>query len=862
LKDAASAALYGARGANGVVLITTKRGRTPKPVINFKATFGVITRGLPEYDRVNQKEYYELWWTALRNRYVTEGYSKADAGLKASGLMDGGLGSVVATLGGYNSYNVPNDQLLNPVTGQLNPNAKLLWDDNWQDELTKTGYRQEYTFSGSKGDQNNSFYASISYLDETGIVPATGFNRITARVNATNHFAKWLKTNISLGASHQETDNVESDGSNAINNPFEFTRNIAPIYPVYQHDPVTGKILRHDNGSPVYDFGSNKYGMQPGVTGRKYSPNYNLVATLPLDYAGAQREALTSRLDLEGKIWDGLTANISGAFDVSNSYGISYSNDKYGEYADEGGMLERYNGKRTTWDFKEYLQYAKTFNGHSVSVEAGHESYSYNYQYLSAARKGFPFTTWELALGADMVGMDSYHDDYRLEGYFGLANYDYKGKYFVGATYRREASSRFSSESRWGNFWSVSGAWNIASENFMKNITALDRLKLRVSYGAQGNDGTTSLYPYMGLFSMEYKNGNYNGAFHTSVNNDELKWESQGMFNVGVDFILFKKFSGTVEYYNRSNVDMIYSQQLARSNGISSMPKNIGNMVSNGVELLLNYEIFNSKDFKWSIGLNLTHWKDKITKMSPADSLGLSNGIHRTMEGHSYYEYFIKEFAGVDEHGNALYYGDGNTADQNNFTGDKSKKYNTYTQADYYFTGKSSIPDFYGGFNTYLYYKGFDLSVILSYSVGGYVYDYDYESLMGGGSPIGQAWHKDMLKSWEEGDPSDIPILDNSSSSLASNYQRSSRFLISASYLNLKNVTLGYTLPLNALKKMRMTNFRVYVSLDNFYLLSARKGLDPQVGLEGERIDPVTGGHGYATFYPTKTCTVGLQVQF
>ncbi|MDR2511702.1 MAG: TonB-dependent receptor [Bacteroidales bacterium] len=843
LKDAATSTLYGARAANGVILITTKKGRSKDFTINLKATVGLSTRAIPNYDVVNQAEFYELWWTLLKNKYIDGGDDVLTAGLKASGNTAYG---VIANLNGYNCYDPASysGYLIDPVTGKVKDGAKLLWNDSWEKELLKMGVAQNYQISISKGDDKNNLYASLGYQNETGIVPNTKFRRISGRISTTNHISKWLKIDFSLAGTQGQSDNQPSDGTNNISNPFSFVRKIPAIYPVYQHDPVTGNILKDEEGNLLYDFGGG-FGLQPGVTSaRKYNPNYNLVATIPLDFWGEEKSSLNSRINVDIDIWGGIKATVLAGYDIANFYVMDYSNSKWGEGEPYNGVLGRIQQKTNTFTLREGLSFARTFAyKHNVYLAAGHETYDYKLQQLSAYRNNFPTYTPDISLGVDALSSNSKTDRDKVEGFYALANYDYDSKYYVSGTYRREGSSRFHPDLRWDNFYSASLAWVISRENFMQNTSKwLDFLKFRASYGKQGNCTGFGLYQYQNL----YENLKGGGYVFTILTNERLKWEGQHMINVGIDFAMFRNFSGSIDLYDRITTDMIMSKRLSTELGASAISTNIGSMRNMGVEVNLGYTIFDTKNFKWDIGLNITHNNNKMLKMAPEDSLGVYFGSDFLLkEGHSIYEYCMPEFAGLDENGNALYYAlsSGTDSVTSNYTSVTDRQHIRYQK-------KLATPAVYGGFNTSFYLYGFDLSISFAYSIGGWTYDSEYAALMNGTSQGGTlTFHRDLLNAWSEENPnSQLPRLTASTTGTGRNYQYSTQFLVDASYLTLKNVTLGYTIPENLTNKIHIKNIRAFITLDNYLTVTARKGLMPQ-----------TSGSAY---YPVKTMTFGLNVTF
>jgi len=915
LRDAASAALYGARGANGVILVTTKKGRG-EAKLNFRATYGVVTRGIPEYDVMSPEEYYEamfttiynnlthaaaMTWSEDRRRNLAAGSTQAwlggnGAAAEANGNMTGF--SVLGWLGGYNVFNTPAGELINPLTGKVNVgNGSKKWNTDWESELIRPASRQEYQLSASKGDANNSWFASLAYLDEEGIVVNTGFKRITARLNTSNQIKKWVKLDAGLNATHQQQKNVATDGGTAIANPFGFIRYMPRIYPFHVHDLNTGTQIFNSDGTPMWDFGNNQYfprppGAQPNGTGwvnRKFSPGQNLAASLPLEESIAQVDGMNARIATELTLMEGLTLRVQGSADLRNNFGYRWMNMLYGDAVGVSGRLYRWNYKTFSTTVMEMLTYNTTIaRHHNLTAMIGHESYRYSYDYFWGHKTGFPFQTNVLDLGASIQGLESYDLQHRTEGFLFNGQYDYDGKYFASASVRRDGSSRFHESNRWGTFWSVGAGWTVTREDFMKSATFVDVLRLRTSYGSQGNDGTTSYYPWMGLFSA-YNNDGQTGFLATSIGNSDLKWESQKMFNVGVDFRLLKRLSGSFEAYVRTNPDMLFAKPLANSTGFTSVMENVGEMQSKGVEFQMNYDIIQRGDLRWSVGLNATHWKDKMTKMAPQDSLGLAvTGNQRIMTGHSVYEFWLREQYGVAENGQALYVThrlpDGLTglppgSIGRNRDGDPTA---TIGNAPLYASGKTSVPVVYGGINTSVAWKGFDLSILCSYSIGGWMIDDNYMTFFHGGAVTNAYnFHKDMKGAYVVADGTHrgaiqttinsggyvkadgsqigitkgkiIPQLNTAANWANNAWGVSDRYLISRSYFNLTNVTLGYTIPREVTQKIKIENVRAFVTMDNFFTKSAKKGMDPQQGF---------GGLATRTYFPTKTLTFGVNAQF
>ena len=905
LRDAVAAALYGARGANGVILVTTRRGQG-EPRINFSMTQGIVSRGIPEYNVMNAEEYYATVFTALKNRLMTptaiggQGLDEHTARQIAAGTqwaIDNHptmmrAHSVMGSLAGYNIFNVPNTQLIDPLTGRVNVgDGSHRWDANWEDRLVRVAHRQEYNLSFSQGDRNNNLFASLAYLDEEGIVPNTRFSRLTARINTENQIRPWVRLELGLSGTHQTTNNVNTDGQAVMSNPFSFIRNVPQIFPFYLHDLQTGAQMFNDDGSPMWDFGNNQWYPNPSrplddPTGdpsdptlarafRPFTLGQNLVATLPLDESQSNVEGLNARFAAEFQIMEGLTFRSQASFDVRNNYSFVWMNMNYGDGYSVSGRLTRSQTKTQSMNFTQLLTYNTTIGRrHNITAMIGHDAYLLDHAFLTAQRTHFLFPTRELITGATNTNISSVKYEHRTEGFLASVNYNYDGRFFGSASIRRDASSRFHENNRWGTFWSIGGGWTISRENFMRDLTFLDVLRLRASYGAQGNDGTMlpaaqlgatglnfaginqNYYPWMGLLIARNNQG-IPGFFPSTISNPELQWESQRMFNVGFDFRMFRRLSGSFEYYIRTNSDMLFLRQVPRSvAGLASVWDNIGTMRSSGVEFQLNYDIINSGDWRWSVGFNAAHYTDRMTKMAADDSLGIQmDGHRRIIEGHSVHEIWVLEQAGVDEFGRVLFTNAqelrGNVGVDRNGT-----PLSTATGAPFYAQGKTTTPLVHGGINTTVSWRGFDFSVMAAYSIGGWMVDANYNALLHGGPGwSNNNFHRDMHNAWtpDMGRVYGNDIIPGINPAFGNNWNTvTDRHIVSRSFFNLRNVTLGYTLPQEVSQRMRIQNLRVFMSLDNFWLLTARQGMDPQQAFLSTTVQ---------RFFPTKTMTFGIQGQ-
>lgn len=562
-------------------------------------------------------------------------------------------------------------------------------------------------------------------------------------------------------------------------------------------------------------------------------------------------------MSAEIKFLKDFTLKVSGNTDISNDYKTTYQNNMYGDAEGVTGRSTKNYAKKSSYTFNQILTWNKTFGSHNLSLLAGHENYMYTYRELEATRTGFTVPTTELIAGSVAEGSKSYTNEYSLEGYLFQANYDYADKYYLSGSFRYDGTSRFYKDVRWGTFWSLGGSWRLSEEDFIKDVSWVNNLKLKASYGQQGNDnildewGDPIYFGWQSLYSFDDKNnGNLNGAVHSQLLNKKLEWEKNSNLNVGIELGLADFFRAELDVFNRVSSNLLFKVPNPQSTGLEYQWQNIGTMRNTGLEVMLGFDIFKKTDFRWNLDLNATFFRNKITKM-PKDSNGkaqeIINGTKKLSEGHSIYEFWLREYAGVDkEDGSALYYVDIKDKD-GNVTGRETTK--NQNAASYYYMD-DAIPDLYGGITNNFSYKGFDLSIFFSYQIGGTMYDTNYSTLMHPGS-FGTHWSTDILNRWQKaGDVTDVPRLQNNYTAANA---ASSRWLTDASFLSLKNVTLAYTLPKSIQKKLDMGNCKFFLTGDNLFLLSKRKGMDPQQTFNG------TADH---TYVPNRVVSLGINVTF
>lgn len=862
LKDAASNALYGARGANGVIMVTTKKAKSGDAVVTIDAKWGVNSKALEEYDVITSPaQYYETHFKALYGYYAQTNPAAKAYALASSGLTSNGTGGL-----GYNVYTVPEGQALIGTNGKLNPNATLgrkiiyngqeywLTPDDWIDEAYQSAFRQEYNVNISGATERSSFYASLGYLDNTGIIKSSALERYTARLKADYQAKKWLKVGGNMSYAHFSNSNGNSNEGSASStaNIFAFSARMPPIYPVYIRDG-SGRIMVDDNGYQMYDYGDKG---NAGLT-RPLLPGANGLQTSWLNKKKAEGNAFSGSGFVDISLYKGLKLTVNGSTNIDETRTTYLNNQYYGQFAEAGGTISKYHTRDIAYNLQQILNYNETFGKHNVGLMVGHEYYQKKYYYLSGTKsKLFSYDNEELG-GAvvDGAGAHSYIDDYNSEGYFMRAQYDYAGRYFVSGSYRRDASSRFHPDHRWGNFWSAGAAWLLNQENWF-DAPWVNMLKLKASYGSQGNDNIGN-YLYTDTYSIENNNGEIAVLFGQK-GNPNITWETNTNLNIGTEFGFWNnRLSGSVDFFNRKTSDMLFAFSVPSSLGYSSYYANVGDMVNRGVEVELNADLIRTKNVLWSFNLNLTHVKNEVTYLAPEHKSttvegykGYIDGSYFVGEGLPLYTYYLRSYAGVDpETGASLWYKDVK-GDDGKITRTKTSDYTSATR----YLHDSAIPSVYGGFSTSVSAYGVDFSISFNYQIGGKVYDSGYASFMSSpyGTTVGTNYHKDILKAWTpENKGSDIPRLQYGDQYTTS---VSDRFLTDASYLNISNINIGYTLPSKITQKFGVQKLRVYLACDNVVYWSKRQGLDPRYSF--------TGATNFSNYSPIRTISGGVTVQF
>ena len=891
LKDATSAALYGNRAGNGVILINTKRGHNDKVRINASAMMGTYTRGIPEYDRMNARQ----WMNAMMQSYAREHYAAGNSGDKTmswdQAIANANAGIITDYLH-YNIFDQPDNDLFNGIYLKNNAQIKsgIADDLDWFKAAIRSGFRQDYTLSGDGGNQMANYYFSAGYTKEDGYTKESGFERITGRASVNLNPKKWFKTGMTLAGSHQLT-NFHSDNEDSYKNAFGYCRNIAPIYPIHLHDMTTGDYMVDENGNLIYDSGD--------VNGRtQYSGRHYLWET-ELDMDKTYRNVLNGQAYMTFVLPYGFDLTVKGDLNVRNTENREYNNAIIGD-----GQGNNARTKRTIYRYKNYtlqqlLNWKQTYgNRHAFEVLLGHENYYYKYNYL------YGFKANETLAGhvdminfSDIQNLYDYENNDRRESYLGRLIYGLDDKYIFEGTFRRDGSSRFHKDHRWGNFYSIGGTWVMSREDFISKYDWINNLKFRVAYGEVANDRAADYYSYMALYDITV-NGGMGALVKSQLTNELLSWESVRNLSIGLEGRLFNRLNFGLDYFIKGSKDLIFNlnQPLSAgatstSSAVSQVQVNLGNMVNRGIEFSADADIIQTKDLRFNLGLNLTFIKNKITKMPDIYNVGgekdeytagLQSGQYNYRKGHSMYSFYTYTYKGIDDMtGKALYTFNDHDYYVPGMTTGSTEGLEAIPEGEYVVIdgvpyvykpatyGKrewhgSAMPKLYGSFNPTIDYKNFTLSGIFSFQLGGKCIDWTYQSLTSmGGSP--SAIHADMENAWikdlngtavtytddqikgmtvtdAEGnsyvnypgsrlDPNGTPAVYSADNSY--NSATSDRYITSSNYFIIKNIGLTYRLPRFILDKIGFTYISLNATVENLYTKSARKGMNPQQSFSG-----------------------------
>ena len=849
LKDASAGALYGARGANGVIIITTKKGSSGKTKVNYKGTIGFSTSALKRYDVVGQRDFVQLTYESLRNSFLNNGYSWDDAQTAAKAGLSGNLGGEI-----YNPFKNYNWGTIIDENGQVQADAKSAYNEDWIDNITNNGaVRHEHQLTLSGGTEKTHMMFSLGYLDENGVLKTTEFSRYNARLNIDTEVNKWIKAGLNAAFSQTKSNYSDYDQT-SMSNVWYSAQFMAPIYPVYMKNG-DGSNLLDENGEKQLDFGKTRPSMS----------NYNSIATLTDDIFSLKNDNLSARFntvigsDSDDAGWlKGLKLNINLGVDNRSTNRMYYYNMYMGNFSAMNGMIEKDNIRTFSYTFNQLITYNRGFGKHAIDFMMGHENYDYTNEYLEASKSNLVDGILELRPGTTLKSADSYTDKYRIESYMSRLNYNYDNRYYASVSWRTDGSSRFHKDNRWGNFWSVGGNWRASEEKFMKSITWINNLSVKASYGVQGNDNLLgeysdkehkylpNYYGWQGLYDLSWINGTSTGAMVSSLENRKVSWEKNGNLNIGVEARLLDRIDLSFEYYNRKTTNMLLNYPMALSTGFTGYNANMGDMRNSGIELNLGVEVLKIKDFRWNVRVMASTVKNKVLKLT-SESPEIINGYYSTKVGSPINTFYMAKSAGVDPaNGKQLYWIYDKDENGNIINERISDDYSKAAQSKYYLG--SRIPKLYGSIGTDLAWKGLDFSILGTYSIGGKVYDSTWAGLM---NPTysGDTFSSLALRRWQKpGDITDVPRVE-----IGGNYTATDRFLVNASYFSIKNISLGYTIPANITRKASINSLRVSFNCDNVYLFSHLNGMDPQYNFSGQT-DYV--------YSPSRTFSFGIDVNF
>jgi TonB-linked SusC/RagA family outer membrane protein len=708
---------------------------------------------------------------------------------------------------------------------------------DWTKDLLRKGQRKDYSINFNGGGDKFDYFLSAGYLQEDGYTLQTDFKRYTARLNVNVQPVKWLKTGLNITGNHSISNTARDGGSTNFVNPFFFSRNVGPIYPVFAHNMTTGEFLLDANGNRFWDLG-NLGSAGLGIPNRP-SGGFGGRHTLGETTLNSQlftRTVASARSSTDLYFLKNFKFTNNASVDFQYQLDNSFDNPIVGDGA-PAGRSSRAAGSNIALILSQLLNFNKDFGVHGVDLLVGHESYNQSITDLNGFKQGLSLSgNTELGNFTTINSLGSSLDRYTIESYFSRANYNYNGKYLLSGSIRRDGNSRFASESRFGTFWSVGAGWNIDKEKFL-NVSWINQLKLRSSYGVVGVADGIGFYAYQGLYNYS-NNANEPGIVQsqTAFLNRKLTWENNEQFDVAVDFSLFKnRVSGSFEFYNRTSRDLLFAVPQPLSSGALTVNQNTATLFNRGIEANLNVDIIRTKSFTWNTNINASTVLNQITKM-PATVPEFITGTKKYSVGASIFDYWLRTYYGVDpSDGAALYLAANKTsATGRRFIANVSGGIDTVTtlvaNGKFEYNG-SVIPKLYGSVSQSFRYKNFTLSGLVTFQLGGLTYDGLYQALMGQPN-YGGALHKDILKRWQnEGDKTNIPRMD---AGRGTDFNAtSSRWLIDASYLNIRNINLSYTLPKSFLSKMKLSGGQIFVSAENVAFFSKRKGMNNQQAFSG-----------------------------
>ncbi|MBC9929768.1 SusC/RagA family TonB-linked outer membrane protein [Chitinophaga qingshengii] len=826
LKDASAAALYGSRAANGVVLITTKKGKAGRISVNVTGSNGWAGIAVDRHDFLTGEEYFKYWWDARYRKEIAGGATAADAATKAN------AGTIAVLQANPFSSTTPYD-----ANGNLTPGTTKYYDTDWRNAVTRTGLTQDYGINVSGGTDKTNYYFSAGYFDQKGVVLASDFKRYNTKLNLETRATDFLK--FGVFTTFSSTEQNTPPGSTGSANPIFFADRVAPVYSLYQRD-ASGNPIADPAGGLAYNY-INPVMKDYNPVGLSKSNIYN-VKTLRAILSAYAEVNFLQHFTFKSQVG-------ADAVDLRES---RYYNPLNGDGKAVNGRSNKYAPRDTRTTIVNTLIFDNRFNKHHVNVLAGQEAFKYVYTNLTAGSTGFPFEgISELGAGSTASNPTSDRTEKKFNSYFSRVNYDFDGKYILSGSLRTDGSSIFGEQKRYGIFWSVGGAWLISRENFMSSTAGwLNELKIKGSHGLSGADNI-GRYDRLDLYDA---GANYNGQAgtkYTQLGNPVLRWERAITTDVGIEAYFINRIRVEAGYYRRGSDGLLFDKPLSMTTGFESVKTNLAKLNNTGFEASVEANVIRKNDFTLDLGANFTSNRNKIVYLTGIDSMIAPTGSKLWKVGGNRYQFFLPDYAGVDPvDGRPMWYM--NETDNNgNLTGKRTTT-KQYTQASRYQMG-SSLPKFYGGFNLKATYKGFDLSAMLFFNYGNKIYDSYLQALSNDGANPGTNIARDVAaRAWQKpNDMTDVPRFMQGNTDLGSS--TSSRFLFDGSYMRLKTVNLGYSLPKSLLYSAHIQRARIYVAAENLFTWAKHKGMDPEVEVDGF----------YGNDIPNvKTFTVGVNIGF
>lgn len=881
LKDAASCALYGAKGANGVVLVTTKRAQGSGRVnVTAKISQGIYQKALPSYERLGYNAWNEAMLQGLTNGKVTSGngtytYDTARAETIKNYFSEAGVLNLYGTdaqAGALSSSGVG----VFDAQGKVIVNQLDAYNDtDWWDAISRNGNRQEYNISATGATDKFNFFGSLGYVKEQGYIYNNDFERYNARFRGEFIPVKYLRVGMGLSASSIESYLPQFDSGNlsSTSNVMSY-QGTAPGLPYYEHDWLTGAIVRDEYGNPVWNtmdgyaaFKSNK-GYILRANQEKYerlSAEANGFATVLLPY--------------------GFEATVKGTMNRWRREDKGYDSPIIGSAVGFGRLsLTFYNQQVSS--FSQLISWEHEYGKNHVDAMVNHESYSRYYTYSDVSNKNelFPDNLY-LNNFKENESTGAYAYRYRTETYMGRVRYNYNRQYYIEGSLSRDASSKFTKSERWGTFWSLGASWIINKEKFLQDVTWVDVLKARFAAGTAGNDYTSNYYPAFDLYTLsDYTLYGQPSVYPSTLGNEKLHWEATRTIDAAIDGTFFgSRLSVSVGFFNRTNSDLLFNVPMATSSGVagdgSAMKQwqNIGSMRNTGWEFMISGTILSTKDLQWTAHVDATTIQNRVTKLPAGNTYSSPRAL---VEGKDRYSYYLPIWAGTDMLTGLSLYELNPESPQYETDGvyDPEKWESALTNArdtkdaagnstlvqigDRYYTTKSSLaskmfkgtslPSVYGSFGTNLSWKGLTIGMLFTYKLGGYTLDTVYAGML---TPtpskslhkdaIEGSWTPDMAAGISEISPNRISTTVrpqiNSIAGGENNSSSTSRFLTSSSYLAFKNLNAAYKLPKNWVRPMKLQGLSIGMTIDNVYLFTHRKGMNPtysNAGGQGEDFVP------------------------